>query len=284
MSNAGSPAVPAFSYAQAAQGLTLATQNQIKSPASSSATSEPAAKDTKLNLGEPGKLDLNSTQVPAKPTRDAFTSPGTKEDGTFQKQSSDSSELEGRGNLSPPKSSFHVDDHDDATTPPTIPGQQSTDSVPLELKEDISARNSEVSEAWEGQPATPSEKATTATEKRKAKETEGDWEPVSPPPAPLEKELRPAPIPAVNFWDKRRAEQEARAKELASQRASTSAMATISKNQPASTEQPKRKLSERTSAVADKDASGSRRKEPETSRSTDTGTVVPPFRCSALFY
>ena len=283
MSSAGSPAVPAFSYAQAAQGLTRNSQSQLKSPASSSGASDTNTKEAKSATNEPAKLDLNATQSSAKSSRNASSSRvtnGTDELLASRTEAETTSVVptgEPTASANPGTSSSTVVSHQ-----PTHTTHQNTPEEQYEAGN----HTGETTDVSDSQVLTPagSDKFSVVGEKKKSRDEDGEWEHLHSPSIPAEKELKPAPAPVVNFWTQRKAEQEARARDLAFQRASGAG--TTAKGSAAGqgvTEAAKTKVVEKVTVPTDRDTAGGRRKDPEGSRSVENGMWISSRLVKGLF-
>ena len=270
MSSAGSPAVPAFSYAQAAQGLTRNSQSQLKSPGSNSITSETNTKETRSAVTEPAKLDLNATQQSTKSSRDASSSRlGSGSDslsGSRVDAGTPSTHIE------EPKPS--VNPGDTPSVPVSISSFQSTPENDPEEQHEVGSHTRETTDVSDNPILTPagSDKLSVLSEKKKSRDEDGDWEHLSSPLIPAEKDLKPAPIPVVNFWTQRKAEQAAKTRVQANQRTS-GAVTTAKGGQPTSNvaDVSKRKPTEKASGSRDREATGGQKKDEETARAIENG-------------
>ncbi|RMD40237.1 hypothetical protein DV735_g4891, partial [Chaetothyriales sp. CBS 134920] len=117
--------------------------------------------------------------------------------------------------------------------------------------------------------------ATTPTEKDKTKESEDDWEKVSVPSIAADKELKAAPLPAVNVWAVRLEAQAAKKKELAA-KSSAPINGTRAPPEPspkAAADEPKRKTTSADTSDTDLSASFPKPDAPAKVNSTDSAPV-----------
>jgi la-related protein 1 len=156
-----------------------------------------------------------------------------------------------------------------STTSPNLVGANAS------LKEKVVTQQLDRSDSWEKASHTSGggEKETTTTnkEKEKVKESEDDWEKVSVPSVAgeKEKELKPAPPPIVNFWAARQQAQDAKRREVITQRPilpSSSVPLTATPKSKSGGETAKSKAMSKD--IADKDPLPSSRRSNESSRST----------------
>ncbi|ETN45322.1 uncharacterized protein HMPREF1541_09153 [Cyphellophora europaea CBS 101466] len=236
--------MPAFSYAQAAKGL-------------APSTSQASVKDVKEEL-----LDQNSIPKPSqKPDAQngANGKPARSSAGSEEKDAKTSSwELPSTSirdgsqdkenvpvNRRSHKSSASVGDLP-KTTGESGPGKENNEN------QSSSAR----AESWDTSVA--NEMDSTTSDKDKGKDVEDDWEKVSIPSVAAEKELKPAPIPTVNFWQQRKEAQDAKRREQGAQKAVPPAGAAV--NGPITTKQNNQEQKRR---------AGPEREIPTTSRPTN---------------
>lgn len=189
----------AFSYAQAARGV-LTPPNVSSNPASS-ASSEHGARDAPKDASNPAEL---TPQPQSRSTRNL--SKGEKEQLSSQKS---------------PQTSRQNED--------VVATKEDVNTPAQEVKRDSTTASEGTTEASIGL-ATPTREhderghggAAVHENQVKPKETDDDWEKVSIPSVAAEKEkdkeLKAAPIPAVNFWTQRSQLQQAKLKEQAAQR------------------------------------------------------------------
>ncbi|KAL1961489.1 hypothetical protein VTN77DRAFT_1827 [Rasamsonia byssochlamydoides] len=199
------PEMPAFSYAQAAKGLSTASASQ--QPAKSS-TEQTAREESSNSSAAGGSANPASTQNEA---------PREGDKGELGADPESKSATTG--------SSKNVVS---GTSSPSI-GTASTSTLPKE--DDISTipnGTSDTTSTWDkqSQASVPTEKPNAAGEAKKEESSNSSSEKAAPP-----KELKAAPIPAVNVWQQRKEAQEAKAKANAA--ALKSAAANASKLAPA---------------------------------------------------
>ena len=260
MSGAGSPAMPAFSYAQAAQGLSRAGQNKAKTPVSTPVAQEATETNTKKVNQDSAISDLSTSQHSIRSSQ-VDSSPKIAAEAGAQGDSNEVDAVNGTA-VAPMKPSPKIADGASTSlsspsfgASPDLIAQENTDFASRQLKNGTDSADSQV------QTPAGSDKFSISSEKKKSKDEDADWERISSPSIPTEKDLKPAPLPVVNFWAQRKIEQEAKAKELATQKASASAASIKSKptneNAP---EASKKKLVENSAALAEKDLNENRRK------------------------
>lgn len=213
MSASASPAMPAFSYAQAARGLAPSKEKDQANEQSpkieskpESVTSQPSSHTSKsrarVEEKEADNLNKDIPQPPIVP------------DGISDKENLPTSKLP-------------------APKPDSIPSSTASPNVTAALsspKGKEVAQRLDRSDSWEKDSHTSitldDEGSTTLREK--SKESEDDWDKVSVPSVGGDKDkLKPAPMPTVNPWTLRQ-----QARDLASQRPAVN-------NQPASVKRPK---------------------------------------------
>ncbi|KAL1980553.1 hypothetical protein VTN96DRAFT_3959 [Rasamsonia emersonii] len=180
------PEMPAFSYAQAAKGLSTASQQQAKPSTEQAGTSSNREESTNSQAAG-GSAKPSSTQNEALREVDKSES---GPDPESKSATTGSSKNVVSGTSSP---SF---------------GTASTSTLPKE--DDISAIPNGTSEpTWDkqSQASAPAEKQNAAGEAKKEESSNSAPEKSAPT-----KELKAAPIPAVNVWQQRKEAQEAKAK------------------------------------------------------------------------
>ncbi|KAL1958588.1 hypothetical protein VTO42DRAFT_4185 [Malbranchea cinnamomea] len=178
-----------FSYAQAAKGLAPGAQAQQTKPATSSVDQKKAAPTS--NAAE-ARNSQSSTETEVATTNGATQA------------------------VSKPQEQTEVDVKKAASGTST-PGYTITSSATLPKEDDASfVPNGTSDSTWDKQSQVSSsvDRSSQATEVSKDKPAESGWEKAPAPP----KELKAAPIPAVNVWQQRREAQEAKAKALAASR------------------------------------------------------------------
>lgn len=281
MSATTSPALPAFSYAQAAKGLAPSTSSHVATEPNS-ATTESSLKERKPRPGEITRSENESESVPTKNEDSTNTSVPHATQSTPGSAPATRDPVN-KENVPPPK--IHGSSNDEAkgrtsgTSSPSF-GADSTSTLPKE--DEISFHANDASDAWErqSQVSTSVEKSTQMSNGSKGKDPEDDWEKVSVSKAPVEKELKAAPIPAVNIWQARKEAQAAKAKAIAAQRPAPVVTTNIKPkvSSPTTTEAPKvleeeskRKPTVKPSANGDKDEGISKRKQSETPKGREDG-------------
>jgi la-related protein 1 len=217
-----SPALPAFSYAQAAKGLAPATQSQPDSSVNTSETPSTVRKSSipdQEKLESPpapasaGKIDEVSYDIVAKAVPDDADTTSTAKVNPDKSFSSATKQT----------SASHPDSKQasETTSPSLVP---SVATLPRE--DESSSTPNDSSESWDKQSeASALAEKMTQTDGGKEKAGDEDWINVSAPK--VEKELKAAPIPAVNFWQQRMEATAAKAKADVALRSSTGAAAPV---------------------------------------------------------
>lgn len=195
-----------FSYAQAAKGL--APSSNVSSNPASSASSDHGAKDASI------APDILTTQ--AKPARGAPKQ--DKETATISKslQSARSNEEDASLHTKYLAQSRDATAEDMKVTDARKTSQDEGASVAKDTS--TPARTAGPTEE---QPSQRLGSPETTDAQEKIKETDDDWEKVSIPSSIVEKELKAAPIPVVNIWAQRSQTFQAKLKEQATQRQTT---------------------------------------------------------------
>lgn len=264
MSTPSGAAAPAFSYAQAAKGLTPSTSSQPTPRNESPATSE-------KNTRERSATESNVSQITGKPVREKAEIDGKPNTETAHQKSSSEETPEKDTVVSTQKV---LDAPETSSEQPSLSGIDSQD-----LRRDetgpqlVNGRTPSFDQA--------SEVSGQGSAEKKPKDSEDDWEKISVPSMTAEKELKAAPIPVVNIWQQRREAQAARLKETASQ--PRSAPSNTPKTTP-SHDDPKRRSISRDIESRDREGKAgdfpraNSRKEPMPSRSSKdrTDTEAPP--------
>lgn len=202
------PAIPAFSYAQAAKGKAAAVPSP--SPAGK-ALSDTTGTDVKRTASSENKnMDSDATETPAKrtasegraPHGDSFQ-PSTEAELTRTRHRSEHAKVE-MSNLQPnPTTQSHP-----TTSTPSSPdfGTTSTSTLPKE-EDNFSTANGSSDSTWDKQSQT-SQNGVKSSEK-----VEGDKEPTHSAVStswdeekPVNVSLKEAPPPTVNFWQQRMAQ------------------------------------------------------------------------------
>jgi la-related protein 1 len=205
-----SPALPAFSYAQAAKGLSPATQSQTESSVNNPelpSTERKASIPDQEKLESPpatagaGKVDEAPNDLVAKAVRDDADTTSIAKPNPDKNSSSTTKQT----------SSSHPDSKQasETTSPSLVP---SVATLPRE--DESSSTPNDSSESWDKQSeASALAERMTQTDGGKERAGDEDWINVSTPK--VEKELKAAPIPAVNFWQQRMEAQAAKTKAVA---------------------------------------------------------------------
>jgi la-related protein 1 len=275
MSSTTSPALPAFSYAQAAKGL--APSASTPHHAASVNTSPPvsSSRERKSSSAEPVKLELTSKATNPQNEDLNQRSTGKSTDALRETTSTINDSLKENIQPSKPIGSSSEDTKMIAseTSSPSF-GAASTST--LSKAEDISIMPNETSDNWDkqSQVSTSVEKSTQTTGASKAPDTEEDGESQPVSKTPTEKELKAAPIPTVNFWEARK---EAQAKALAAQRPPQTTVkaklqpATTGEGQKAADDESRRKQTVKPPAKPEKENGAAKRKQGDTLKQRDDG-------------
>ncbi|KIX04919.1 uncharacterized protein Z518_05790 [Rhinocladiella mackenziei CBS 650.93] len=265
---------PVFSYAQAAKGLTPASSTQATSRNESPAASDKSAKDrvTTEQTSNPsaGKTPRSKTESEEKQSKESSSTKSSTKDATEN---------------APPAPRSQPPSPDDKSS--SGPGS----SPSIEPKQDVQ-KDAPSAQLQNGRtPSEPSpdssspDKGSQGAAEKKSKDGEDDWEKVS-----VEKELKAAPIPAVNVWQQRKEAQAARMKERAEQRATIQNPSNAVPKPKSGNEDSKRRVahkdgsSEREGKNADatrsnahrKDISSARPSRPVSRQGEKAGSEVPP--------
>ncbi|OJD20086.1 hypothetical protein ACJ73_08582 [Blastomyces percursus] len=268
--------MPAFSYAQAAKGFSTPPNVQNvadKQNKSSTTSSDPSSHRTATgsvdgdgsNRTVASMTDMESSSVATEPT-----------DATDKSQSS--SERNSDSTLTPPAAGAPSKNTTSGTSSPSA-GSTPTTTLPKE--DDASgAPNGVPDSSWDKQSQASGtvEKLSESGETGKEKSKENGWE----KDAPVLKELKAAPIPAVNVWQQRREAQEAKAKASAALKSTTAAAAKLfnpkssvpSENRAESSKGGARKKAGGTEVAAD--ATMSKKKSSESGKSKEEAETLPP--------
>lgn len=228
-----------FSYAQAAKGLP--PSSNVSSQPVSSASSEHGAKDH-VAAGDDSRSSRNAvksenTNAASRPSQSSIPTEESRPQSDHNLAAS-ANAIDEQKTPQPQKSSL------DESSPPTGLSEPSSSSPRSSTEE-------------QGESAQPT--AETQDLPEKGKEADDDWEKVSIPSVTPDKELKAAPIPAVNIWQQRSLAQQAKAKEQTVQRpaASVPVLQPRQKTTAAATDDAKRKAPGRESTSADAATRGS---------------------------
>lgn len=281
MSSTTSPALPAFSYAQAAKGLAPSASAPHNTANVSATPSVSSSRERKSSSAEPAKLDLTSKATASQdvdlPHPSVPKSAHTVRETTSTTNDSLKENIHG-GKLSG-SSGEEAKLNMSGTSSPSF---EAASTSTLSKEEDISIAPNEASDNWDkqSQVSTPVEKSAQTTVGNKVPDTEDDWEKEPVSKTPSEKELKAAPIPAVNFWQARKEAQEAKAKALAAQRPAQVTVkakpqpANPAENQKPADEEPRRKPAGKPSAKPEKDNGAVKRSKGDAVKPRDEGNKV----------
>ena len=209
--------MPAFSYAQAARGL---------APVSAAAPAEPKETNTPVESKAPRSESVArepSTAAQVNGTQDAL------KDGAENKTREHAQEnilTESPPTTTPDTRTTQIGNTTtDPRTVTTDASQESTKfpSAPLSTSgkgadESVTANSVTESVGNSQTLSTSGGDRSETSDETKTKDGDEDWEKVSAVSVPAEKELKAAPIPMVNPWQKRAEEQDAKRKALAAQK------------------------------------------------------------------
>ena len=204
-----SPALPAFSYAQAAKGLaplTPATNSQAESAMS---TPEMSSTEKKPSIPESEKLDSLHGAAGAEKVDQSSNDVVSKTlvvRGDTASTVKSISEKDSNSNTKQTSSTHSDSKQVSETTSPSLVA-----SITTLPREDEFSSTPNDSESWDKQSdtSTAAEKSVQMTDSGKEKSGDDDW--INVPAPKVEKELKAAPIP-VNFWQQRIEAQAAKAK------------------------------------------------------------------------
>ena len=222
MSSRSSPALPAFSYAQAAKGI--APANPVSQPATEqNKNGQSRVVDRKPSASEPTALELNGggkdsvkqddskAQSIRAPSQDPSYGRGrTRTSGSVGATSARERTTSIAKNSSTNKKS-------EVSQAPSKSSSAGSNSSPLKDEESSGTTSGIASSTWEEQSQTFAG-AEKSKEDGKSKDTDDDWDKVSVPSVVVERELKAAPIPTVNIWLQRKEAQDAKNKALAAQK------------------------------------------------------------------
>ncbi|KAK5100508.1 hypothetical protein LTS08_005259 [Lithohypha guttulata] len=227
-----------FSYAQAARGLTP-TSNLSSNP-TSSASSEHGAKDP-IAAADPTAIQSKQGRNITKMERESFST-----------QRSSQNITNGNGDTGVEKTSqpAEVEARMDKTHQTSGP-----DDITLSSKSSEPVAPTQASEADELEHK-DQQSSEGADSHERAKEVDDDWEQVSMPSVAAEKaekELKPAPVPTVNFWQQRSLALQAKAKDqtIHKQPVPVTSQPSKPRSQAQSVEESKKKSATREAATTD---------------------------------
>ncbi|OAT10262.1 La domain-containing protein, variant 2 [Blastomyces gilchristii SLH14081] len=211
--------MPAFSYAQAAKGFSTPPSVQIvaeKQNKSSTTSSDPSSHRTAT-----GSVDGDGSNRTVASSTDLESSSVATEPADATDKSQSSSERSSDSTVTPPAAGAPWKTATSGTSSPSV-GTTSTTTLPKE--DDTSGTPNGIPDSsWDKQSQVSGtvEKSSESGESGKEKLKENGWE----KDVPVLKELKAAPIPAVNVWQQRREAQEAKAKASAALKSTTTAAA-----------------------------------------------------------
>lgn len=178
------PEIPTFSYAQAAKGLPATPQS---AKASSTDSSKAAPNPDEMNTNSSPQTNSDSVPAETEAARDA--------EKTTASADKDSDPTPTKPNVS-------------GTSSPSV-GTTSTSTTGKD--DEVNTPNGTSDSTWDKQSqASGTEKPSNGTEGTKGKSNSTSEKEKAPP-----KELKVAPLPAVNIWQQRKEAQDAKAKAMA---------------------------------------------------------------------
>ncbi|KIW13019.1 hypothetical protein PV08_08206 [Exophiala spinifera] len=260
MSTPSGAAAPAFSYAQAAKGLTPTTSSHPTPRNESPASSEKNTRErsaTESNIGQPtGKSIREKNEADGKANTEAAQ----------QKSSSEATpEKDVSANVQKV-----LDAPETSSEQAGLSGKESSqDSNKDEARPQlVNGRTTSLDQA--------SEVSGQGSAEKKPRDSEDDWEKISVPSMTAEKELKAAPIPVVNFWQQRiEAAAAAKLKENAGQQ--RSAPSNTSRSAPPREDPKSRETHERESKSGEFSRANSRKESiPSRSAKDRTDIEAPP--------
>ena len=281
MSTTTSPALPPFSYAQAAKGLAPSSSAPHQTANVSATPSVSSSRERKSSSAEPVKLELTSRATSSQNEDFAQTSTGKGAHTSRETTSTTNDPL--KENVHPSKVSGSSTEETKMTVSGTSsPSFGAASSSTLSKEEDISIAPNETSDTWDkqSQVSTSVEKSTQTTGGSKVPDTEDDWEKEPVPKMPSDKELKAAPIPTINFWQARKEAQEAKAKTLAAQRPAQATVkpkpqpANMAETQKVADDEPRRKQAGKAPAKPEKENGAVRRKQGDAVKQRDDGSKL----------
>lgn len=224
MSTATSPALPAFSYAQAAKGKSLQQISPQQSLENAATTKDSSAAGSKSSAPDPSKIELSERMGPPQPVNERRESPSASPSNQPTIADNAASIPNGTGIAAESNSANSTGATADAkqvsmTSSPSF-GTASTSTLPKEDEITFTPNGSSDS-TWDkqSQVSTSAEKSTQTVDGSKDKLTETSWS--ETPTVPPESLYKAAPIPVVNIWQQRKEAQEAKAKANATLKPST---------------------------------------------------------------
>lgn len=217
MAAATSPALPAFSYAQAAKGRAPAPS--IAQPQAESSRNTPelqsnerrVSTEWKASTPSSERLDLlHTTESVDKHdgASDEMVSKTARDDVENASTTKSIPDNDSSANTKQPSLSQADSKQISESTSPSLVASVAT----LPREDEDSATPNGSSESWDKQSESSAvvEKSLRTGESGKDKLGEDDW--INVPTPSAEKELKAAPVPIVNIWQQRKEAQEAKAK------------------------------------------------------------------------
>ena len=226
MAAATSPALPAFSYAQAAKGRGPTTSVASSQAEPSQNTSELPPSERRVPI-ERAASNPNSEKLDSQHATASADKKGEIADDLSSKTVCDDAEIASKiklnsdhGSSTDTKQTFlsHADPKQiSESTSPSLVASVAT----LPREDGDSSTPNESSESWDKQSevSATAERSLQIGENGKENSRDDDW--VNIPAPKAEKELKVAPIPTVNIWQQRIEAQEAKAKANATLRPSS---------------------------------------------------------------
>jgi la-related protein 1 len=223
---ATSPALPAFSYAQAAKGLAPALSSTQSQAESLVTTPDMPSTERKSSIPETEKLES------LQPAANTVKNDDIQHDVTQAAVCDDThSALVVKSNPDQSSSSTAKQAPSSNSDFKQVSGSTSPSlvaSVAANSREDeYSSTPNGTSESWDKQSETSAVADKPAQMTDSGNDRNGDEEWVNVPSSKGEKELKAAPIPTVNIWQQRKEAQEAKAKASTALRSSTAAVAPV---------------------------------------------------------
>ncbi|PGH18527.1 hypothetical protein AJ79_00304 [Helicocarpus griseus UAMH5409] len=265
-----------FSYAQAAKGLAAASpvsNAAEKQNKSSTTSSDPSSVRTAA-----GSVDGDgSNQTVASSTTDMESSSIATEPTDATDKSQPSVERKSDSTVTAPPTGAPSKNTSSGTASPST----GTTSTTLPKEDEVSATPNGSSDSnWDkqSQASGVAEKSNKTSESGKEKSKESGWE----KDTPVAKELKAAPIPAVNVWQQRREAQEAKAKATAALKPTSPASAKPANAKSSPPENVKGGSRRKTGGEAATEVAASKKKSSEGAKNKDEGSRKSGERSSKL--
>ena len=195
MSSTTSPALPTFSYAQAAKGLAPSSSTPHQTANTSATQPGSSPRERKPSSTEPVKLDLTSRTASSQ--NEDLTQTLTAKSAHTSRETPSTTNDPLKENIHPSKASGFSSEETKITVSGTSsPNFGAASNSTLSKEEDISAMPNDTPENWDKQPqvSTSVEKSTQTTGGSKVPDTEDGWEKEPVPKTSGDKELKAAPI------------------------------------------------------------------------------------------